>query len=328
MEEHPPLAYSALKRILGEDTRPTKQSWRAQLVIPILRNIIRSANSLGIATLAALERLVEDVAALDIVTYFKFLWLASLSIRPPNVVQEVLLVLHDSRGPPSENPSLHNYAHKHGLAVSFDRAEDAADACPCDEGGRPKRQRIAPTSAKLEPVLVPDEGGTQGDSVPSVHIKANVRVDTRTPIRIHSHVRLQVASPAEHSTLPPAVLDAVVSRASRGELYLTLQHPLPPEYASMDWRLYDAGSIATSRAMLDAVQRLAIEGPDCCRFSSIIVGEEVPATEDADVQDGSEEELIASLNPSQRHAVNCVGVGRMTLIWGPPGTRNVILSKT
>ena len=333
MEEHPPLVYSALKRFVTvtEESITTLVTGREDLATHIIHNAIRCANELGIATLAALERLNHYIAGLDMAAYFAILWSASLAVRSQNLVQEILLVLSDSR---LHTSSLQIYAHKHGLATVFDRAEDAFDTCPCDDGGRPKRQRISPISAKLEDASKketpsPDQASSAVPPTldmenlppqPSA-VKANIRVDVSTPIRVHSHVRLQVASRPEHSTLPGAIVDATVTRASRGELYLSVQHPLPPEYANVTWRVYNAGSIATSKAMLDAVQCLAAEGNDCCRFSSIIAGAETPATHPVEETElGLEDDTSSSLNASQQLAVRCVGIGRMTLIWGPPGT--------
>ncbi|KAJ3554369.1 hypothetical protein NM688_g3145 [Phlebia brevispora] len=305
MDEYPPLAYSALKRFLTQEEALVLVPGREQLAIAIILNPRWSG-------------MAYYISNTDSTTYFGFLWLACLSIRSRELVQEVLLVLSDTRQP-ALAPGLQTYAHGHGLGIAFDRAEDAADTCPCDDEGRPRRQRVAPVAAKLESIeteTVPDP-----DMLPlPKDIKANIRVDARTTIRVHSHVRLQVASAPQHSTLPPAVLDGIVTRASRGELYLSVHHPLPPEYAAVTWRIYDAGSVATSKAMLDAVQRLAEEGDDCCGFSSLVTGQDELAAEIAEEEVERTFDPSSSLNESQQHAVQCVGLGRMTLIWGPPGT--------
>jgi hypothetical protein len=322
LEEYPPLAYVVLKKTLDRETSTSnlEDSSRVRLASAVARQVIRSANDLGIAALVALEKLAEDIARLELPLYCDLLWLACHTIRGSQLLQEVLLVLNDGRVA-HQRSRVEGYVYKHALGITFDRAEDAADTCPCDDAGRPRRQRVAPISAKLRPVSADPETIPQSDLQLPSQVIADVRVDISTPIRIHSHVRLVVASPAEHSTLPAAVLDAMVLRATRGEMMLDLQQPLPPEYKEMNWRLYNAGSVATSKAMMDAIQRFAVEGMECCRFNDIIVGdaEEREDTTQIEVDGGDYSDIPATMNPSQREAVASAKLGRVSLIWGPPG---------
>ncbi|KAI0644793.1 hypothetical protein C8Q79DRAFT_911783, partial [Trametes meyenii] len=145
---------------------------------------------MNIATLAGLERLADDIKALDMGTFLNLLWSTTLCIRSPKLVQEVLLVLHDCRNGVNHSDPVLRYAHKHALAVVFDRAEEAADACPCDETGRPKRQTNRPTRAKL----VSPQPQHAHEAAEQIIVVAHTRIDAPTPVRIHSHVRLQVAS--------------------------------------------------------------------------------------------------------------------------------------
>lgn len=329
MDEHPPLAYCVLKKFLQDGGEAVSPSSRARLAISVARGIIRSANELGMAALAGLERLASYIAELNLSTYLDLVWLASLIIRASQVVQEVLLVLHDSRVAGQEStPPAERHAHTNSLAIAFDRAEEAADSCPCDEHGRPKRQREVPISTKLCLVPPPKDSDETEPEIPDqsqipTRVMAHVRVDLKVPIRIHSHVRLRVASSPEHSTLPAAIVDAVAVRASRGEICLDVLHPLPPEWSTIDWYLYPAGSIVTSRAMMDAVQRLAVDGLECCRFRDIITGQEditqPPPGNDADEDSTEGVAFTSTLNASQQHAVLSTRLGSMSLIWGPPG---------
>ncbi|CAL1711823.1 unnamed protein product [Somion occarium] len=328
MDQYPPLAFSVLKKHLTDD-HVVLPEWLNHSVPSLIRNIIRSSNQLGIASLVALEKVSVNLSALDLSHYISLLWTAALTVRSPELVQEVFLVMHESHIARHVNDMTYVYAHKQALGVVFDRAEEAADACPCDEFGRPRRQRTKPTRGRLHlPKASNDEAdhGTKTLGGSPALVVADIRVDAPTPIRIHSHIRLQVASSPEHSTLPPSVVDAIVVRASKGELFLTLQQPLPPEYAEVDWKLYSAGSIATSKAMLDAVQKLAMEGWESCRFHKIITGTETPelnGISSQTIQDTHSSEISdipASLNRSQRRAVISASTETMSLIWGPPGT--------
>lgn len=330
MEEHPPLAYVILKKVLDIESPDIDGDAKARLGISVLRQVIRSANELGIAALVALEKLRGYIEDLDVPHFVNLLWLACNSVRAPQLVQELLLVLTDCRENVRNRSAMQAYLHQHVLGVIFDRVEDAADTCPCDDSGRPKKQRTAPVAGKL---VVMREPGSENENQPTngygptpSRVMAHVRVDLPSPIRIHTHVRLRVSSPAEHSVLPAAVVDASVIRATRGELVLDVQHPLPPEFEQVNWQLYNAGSMATSKAMLDAVQKLAIDGIECCRFNDIITGAaEVDEAERQIIAPRNEEDLSA-LNAGQRAAVASAQMGTMCLIWGPPGEHLCFLS--
>ena len=336
MDSYPSLVYCILKKYipdgpeeLPEDMAPCSPS--------IIRNVLRSANEMGIAALAALERLGPAIQALDLATYLDLLWSSASCIRSTKLVQEILLVLHDLRSSIREADSMLDYTHKHALAVVFDRVEEAADTCPCDDYGKPKKQSTRPARAKLVlPKPPPEEEGAAvvDDDLQGVEIAvvAHTRVDLPTPIRIHNHVRLQVASVAPNSTLPRPIVDAIVTRATRGELYLDVKQPLPPEWQEVDWNVFDAGGTATSAAMLAALQRLALEGYECCRLYQIIVGldptTKTNSTKEEDAVNGSttreDHPIDSALNDSQRQAVETAVRSSLCLIWGPPGKQDAL----
>jgi regulator of nonsense transcripts 1 len=166
----------------------------------------------------------------------------ALSVRWKDLVQEVLLVLNESRlnHLPQPLSSINVYAHKHALNVVFDRAEEAADECPCTEDGRPRsKQRTPPTQVKSL-VFASAEGGWMESMFA---VKAHIRVDTKHGIRLHSHVRLKATSKAENRFVSTPVLDGLVVVANKGEYRIRLMQPAPPELEAMDWLIYSAGSI-------------------------------------------------------------------------------------
>lgn len=187
--------------------------------------------------------------------YIHLLLLASLSVRPSGLVQEVLLVLHECRADVMSQSPMMEYAHKHALGITFDRAEEAADECPCNDQGRPKKTRgRGPAPATVRLVPVPDE---------PTQVVAHVRIDEPTAVRIHSHVRLQAVSDPEKGWIGgKPVVDAVVVVAMKGEMTMELQHPLPPEYARMQWRMYHAGSVGEFVVMWFASEPGIDTGPD------------------------------------------------------------------
>ncbi|KAG5223222.1 RNA-dependent RNA polymerase [Salix suchowensis] len=234
---------------------------------------------------------------------------------------------HDAR--PSEPLAL-SHAHRHGLAVSFDRAEEeeAADECPCDEEGKPKRQRTPPTIVKLT--------ATETFN----HVKAAIRVDDRSSgVRLHSHVRLQAASHPDRGWVSPPIVDGIAIQSLKGELKIEVQQPLPPEATRMSWKMYNAGSIgnlicfpswgitlsmylATAKAMMDALLRLATDGAESCLFHGHITGAEVVGDGgETAPQAGLAGTPIEGLNRSQSDAVHASDAP-LSLIWGPPGAYN------
>ncbi|TDL18253.1 hypothetical protein BD410DRAFT_793437 [Rickenella mellea] len=160
------------------------------------------------ASLVALEKISSEVKELRLKDYIDIVTLASLSVRARNLsdnawlVQEILLVLDETRRPLRNSSSAQDYIHQHVLAVAFDLAEEAAEECPCDIKGnilRNKRPGTAPTRAPL--IRCQDKPH---------QVIAHVRVDAPSSLRLHSHVRLQAASKPERVFIERAVLDGLV----------------------------------------------------------------------------------------------------------------------
>ncbi|KAF5351219.1 hypothetical protein D9756_008167 [Leucocoprinus leucothites] len=309
IDKYPPLVFVLLKTFPPDPETNTLQGVLLEQGYPILRALVRSANEFKIAVLAGLEKVSGSIRLIGLADYFELLSITTLSVRSQQLVQEVLLVLNDCRVE-GELDVARRYGYRHALAVAFDSAEEAADECPCNEDGRPRRQKTPPTQTRL--TFVTEETST---------VKAAVRVDARTNARLHSHVRLEASSKPENRWIPIPVLDGLIIQAGKGELKIQLLHPPPPEMESMDWNLYPAGSIATSRAMMDALLKLLTEQEQCCAFYPLITGntrvEEPLAEREAlmlDFEPGDH------LNDSQKAAVMSPTQGLLSLIWGPPGT--------
>ncbi|KAJ7472913.1 RNA-directed RNA polymerase [Mycena galericulata] len=309
MDIYPPLVFSLLKRypplddcLLPEEISP--------LASEILHNIIRSANSLRVAVLVAVEKISATVAALPLVTYFDLLWLTAGSVRSQELAQEVLLVLNDCRlRHGDDSDPARRYGEKHALAIAFDRAEEAFEECPCDENGKPKKQRTAPVHTRLS--YVEDE---------PLCVKAPIRIDAQSPVRLHSHVRLQAASKPDNRWIESIVLDGVVVQSMKGELKIELMHSPPPEMTIMDWNLYNAGSTATSKAMMEALLRLLENRETSCRYYSIITGTETKSSHmlGSTANTPSAPEEHSDLNESQIAAIESTH-NPLCLVWGPPG---------
>ncbi|KAG6895232.1 hypothetical protein C0992_002474 [Termitomyces sp. T32_za158] len=316
IEMFPPLAFTLMKRFIPQEDNALPEPI-AGMAHTICRNIIRCANSLGIASLVAIEKMARSIADMDVEQYFDLLNLAAHSVRSHHLVQEVLLCLNDARLNSASNPFTQamEHGHKFALSIAFDRADDAADECPCDDNGKPRKQRTSPSHVKLSSIA--DEPD---------HVRATVRVDAKTEVRLHSHVRLQAASKATNRWMQAPIMDGLVVQASKGELKISLLHTQPPEMELMDWNMYHAGITATSKAMMDAVLRLLQEGQECCNFHDIITGsksetatEGEPGAVPIASSSAIEPPVNGRLNQSQIEAVKSCDVP-LSLIWGPPGT--------
>lgn len=154
------------------------------------------------------------------------------------------------------------YAQRHILGIALDRAEDAANECPCDEDGRPRRKMRGgpPQHAKLTWATLTNEerrrlgkvGRSGGSQANGVMVKAEVRIDGSSAVRLHSHIRLVTASKADNkwqTNVDIPVLDGLVVQATRGELKIQLVQLPPPEMERMDWNLYNAGSVGASSTL-------------------------------------------------------------------------------
>ncbi|KAF9237759.1 RNA dependent RNA polymerase-domain-containing protein [Melanogaster broomeanus] len=219
IEKCPPLVYMLLKAY-----PPTEDLSLPDPLIPlgvsVIRAVLRAANGLGVATLVALEKLAKSINDLGTGQYIDLLMFAALSIRPKTLVQETLILLHESTAASMADDPATAYLHRHALAVTFDCAEEAADTCPCDDTGRPRNTRTSYPVKQLLPA---------GDDA---HVNVHFRVDMGVPIRLHSHVRLQ---------------------------------------CEMQWKIFDAGSLATARAMMDSLTKLWEERDNCCSIYETIV---------------------------------------------------------
>ncbi|KAI0311614.1 hypothetical protein OF83DRAFT_742720, partial [Amylostereum chailletii] len=312
LDVHPLLVFCILKKFVPDETGLFAEPWREHGP-SVVQQIVRAAHVVPVASLVALEKLRGTIASIDFAVYLELLELLTLAVRAPQQVQETLFVLHECREDVRAGSPASEYAHKQALAVTLDRAQEAADECPCDDDGRIRKQRTAPAVVPLFAV--------EGD--PSAVI-AHVRVDSPNPTRLHSHVRFRAASKPEKGDVESVILDGVVTSAQSGEIKVSLVHSPPPEFARMQWYLYDVGSVATFRAMTQAIRRLASDGAESCRFHRMITDAESWTEQEHDlhvVEDVPEEvEREASLNDSQQEAVRRSQTARVSLIWGPPGT--------
>lgn len=234
LDKHPLLVFCVLKAYVPTESGALGEEV-SDLGPSLIQQIIRAANFVPVASLVALEKLRDTIASLDISLYLELLELVPTAVRVLQQVQETLFVLHECREAVRSSSAAMEYIHKQALSIAFDRAEEANDECPVDDDGKLKKQRNAPSLVPLFAV----------EDKPS-DVIAHLRVDSPSTIRLHSHVRLRAASKPEKGEPSNTILDGVVTMAQVGELKISLVHTPPPEFANMEWYLYDAGSVGVS----------------------------------------------------------------------------------
>ncbi|CAE6538465.1 unnamed protein product [Rhizoctonia solani] len=327
----PAMVYALLKVYMeqNEDTNVFRE-----LDEVIIKSIIASANTYSISAPMTIERLHLAVNALTFKEFSEIMWLTACSVRSLTLAADILATLAETRSEiSSQSPAL-EYAHRHLWAVCLDRAEDADSECPCDDTGRPRRQKKAPPKVSLK--------ATNEDRV----IDAQVRVDSPSHARLHAHVRLQAASQPEQGTDPRGrpIMDGVVSGIRKGELRIYLFHTPPIDFEDIEWYLYPAGDMVTSRAMLDSVVKLQSHPNHSTALHHFITGGDdvhptIPeSSEDSETDSESEGETTeapeqpptgwaiddtgidwARFNESQKSAILSIQYP-LSLVWGPPGT--------
>ncbi|KAG8715390.1 hypothetical protein FRC08_010636 [Ceratobasidium sp. 394] len=212
----------------------------------IVQSIIASANSYSISAPMTLDRLRPVVARLDFGTFAEIMWLTACSVRSLPLAADIMATLAEARMKLDTSSPALEYAHRQIWAICLDRAEEADSQCPCSDDGRPRHQCNAPA---LVPLF-----RTEDEKI----VDAHQRIDLPNNARLHAHVRLQAASQPERGVDPRGrpIMDGVVSGSRRGELRIHLMHNPPIDVENIQWHLYPAGDVVTSRAMFDAVVKL------------------------------------------------------------------------
>lgn len=339
---YPHLVFLLLHRYITSTTSHLTEPFDA-IRQQVVEAVVLSANEAPIACLVALEKLRFDIAELSFQHYSSLLWTAAHVVRARQTSQEVLIVLDEQRRRAESTPEM-EYAHVQAMKIAFERAEEAFENCPCDHNGRPVRQRVAPVRVQIhrkQPRSLSqaesgeknifDDPAIEDTHTPSLKqplVVADIRIDKPSSARLHSHVRLTAASRPQKETLSYRrdILDGIVKLSFRGEVEIELFQYPPPEYEQMEWNLYDCGSTATTKAMMDALRHLHSDQEEACSFYRILTGASpdlIPEKEPIIETTGPE---WHEFNESQKEAIAESCRTELSLIWGPPGRSSDINS--
>lgn len=271
-------------------------------VVPILKALVLSANTMGNLVLDPLETLManlprgglllDDVAA--------HIELISLTIRSTDLALDMLLgclqphaegfLMSDSK---VVQHLLHNIT-----AIAIDHIEEAGKVVKQQQGFLDLR---------------PDPSGKDSSVV-----EAELRIDVSATPKISSHVRLVTASSPENKLIPTAYsMDALVVFSETGRVRFTCLHPLPSYYTECSWVLHDCGPFVTTKATIDAVRDCCVLLEDCCRIANILVDLPSPPLSSSVTKAWQD---VPQLNLSQNQAIRLALNSQMICLWGPPGT--------
>ncbi|TFB03406.1 putative RNA-dependent RNA polymerase 1 [Trichoderma ghanense] len=297
-------------RGLPEDLRDIMQN--SSLLL--LRGIILSEAEFGELVLAPFHTILDNVEWLSLAWFADLVELVALTVHSSSTALDLLLEGLDRQSfrlltgrPAIVQNVVHNMI---GIAVEHIGAV----------------QEEAKTRDELLNIRITtdDQGANPGQGT---LVEVSFRIDAMggTPIS-NTHVRLITASPPSSSIVDRAFsMDGLVVESRSGFAKIQCFHPPPTYVERCSWILEECGLFVTAKTMLDAVRDIAILEHACCGVLDQIVGTQPQAAIEAEVDDAipssiPSAEADASLNPSQRAAVEAAQRNKLICLWGPPGT--------
>ncbi|KAL7937935.1 RNA dependent RNA polymerase domain-containing protein [Trichoderma chlorosporum] len=286
----------------------------------LLRSIILSEAEFGDLVLIPFHTILDNVDLLKLASYSNLVESIALTVHSSDTALDILLEgldRHSSRLLVGRPAIIQNFVHNLiGIAVEHIGAV----------------QEEAKKRNELLNIRVTDEEADNGTDQPGTVVEVLFRIDAigGTPIS-NTHVRLIAASPPSSSILDRVYsMDGLVVESRSGFAKIRCFHP-PPSYAEeCSWVLEECGLFVTAKTMFDAVRDIASFEYACCGVLDQIIGiqPQAVASTSAVLKNANGEEMQASspsaaeasLNPSQKVAVEASQKHKLVCLWGPPGT--------
>lgn len=286
----------------------------------LLRSVILSEAEFGDLILVPFHIILDNVEFLTLRSFSDLVELIALTVHSPSTALDLLLEGLDQQSsrlltgrPAITQHFVHNII---GIAI--------------EHIGAVKEEAKA-RDELLSIRIISDDEKTGKDRY-GTHVQVSFRIDAPggTPLA-NTHVRLVTASPPSSSILDKTYsMDGLVVESKSGMAKINCLHP-PPSYAEQcSWILEECGLFVTAKTMLDAVRELGILEDGCCGVINQIMG--IQPQHMANTQASHEDradtlipgltlsEADASLNTSQRSAVDAAQKNKLICLWGPPGT--------
>ncbi|UKZ60191.1 uncharacterized protein TrAtP1_001476 [Trichoderma atroviride] len=288
----------------------------------LLRSIILSEAEFGDLILVPFHTILENVEFLTLRSFSDLFELIALTVHSPSTALDLLLEGLDQQSsrlltgrPAITQHFVHNVI---GIAV--------------EHIGAVKEEAKARDELLSIQIISDDEKTSKGGYGTRVQVSFRIDAPGGSPLA-NTHVRLVAASPPSSSILDETYsMDGLVVESRSGMAKINCLHP-PPSYAEKcSWILEECGLFVTAKTMLDAVRELGISEDGCCGVIDQIMGiqpqhvvnpraaHEGRADTDTLMPGLTLSEADASLNTSQRSAVEAAQRNKLVCLWGPPGT--------
>ncbi|UKZ47230.1 hypothetical protein TrVGV298_001446 [Trichoderma virens] len=288
----------------------------------LLRSIILSEAEFGDLVLTPFHTILDNVDWLSLDWFSDLVELIALTVHSSSTALDLLLEGLDrnsSRLLTGRPAIIQNFVHNIiGIAVEhIGTVQEEAKT-------RDELLNIRIASDKKETDTNTDQPGTL--------VEVSFRIDAigGTPIS-NTHVRLITASPPLSSISDRVYsMDGLVVESRSGFAKIRCFHPPPSYVEKSSWVLEECGLFVTAKTMLDAVRDLARFEYACCGVLDQIIGiqPQANASTPAITENATHEAIPvstlsaaeASLNPSQKAAVEAAQSNKLVCLWGPPGT--------
>ncbi|EGR51723.1 Hypothetical protein TRIREDRAFT_55637 [Trichoderma reesei QM6a] len=297
-------------RGLPEDLRDIMQN--SSLIL--LRGIILSEAEFGELVLAPFHTILDNVEWLSLAWFADIVELIALTVHSSSTALDLLLEGLDRQ-------SFRLLTGRPAIVQNFVR--NMIGIAVEHIGAVQEEAKLRDELLNIRTTTDTQAANSQQGSL----VEVSFRIDAMggTPIS-NTHVRLITASPPSSSIVDGSYsMDGLVVESRSGYTKIQCFHPPPTYIEKCSWVLEECGLFVTAKTMLDAVRDLATFEHACCGVLDQIVGIQPQAasqTEDDDVfpSPSPPAEADASLNPSQRAAVEAAQRNNLICLWGPPGT--------
>lgn len=286
----------------------------------LLRSVILSEAEFGELILVPFHTILDNVELLTLTSFSDLVELIALTVHSPSTALDLLLEGLDQQSSRllTGRPAITQHFVRNIIGIAVEHI------------GAVKEE--AKERDELLNIRVINDEERTGKNRYGTQVEVSFRIDAPggTPLA-NTHVRLVTASSPSSSILDKSYsMDGLVVESRSGMAKINCCHP-PPSYAeNCSWILEECGLFVTAKTMLDAVRELAISEDGCCGVIDQIMGTQLhnigktqAAPEDAAdalIPALTLSEADASLNTSQRSAVESAQKSKLICLWGPPGT--------
>lgn len=275
----------------------------------ILHALMLSANRMGEMVVRHLCAVLQEDISLTLPAVKDLLESAALVVRSPDLLLTILMDCRDAftTAISDHDSATTAYFLQNMFGIVLDHCADASESGEGKSG-----------TWSLAPV--------KGIAGKITKLESHRRIDAPKLARlaVGDHVRFTASKePTDSSAVEPTTFDALVAVASDNGVKFRcfIQPPIFLEKTA--WKMKHCGPFVTTQTMGEALVEFLVQQDQCCGvYQSLLQPSQMPTEHPATVPKTPEQNtsVIAGLNASQSRAVTVSVGGRLTCLWGPPGT--------